>query len=349
MWTAAFPEYGSKLMVPYLAASGQFPHTPLGIQFENSSLAHPRSPGVNDVHLRPLWKLWGLFKNERRVSIFNEYNSENVFLGKSQDTGAYLMISEDAQRALLILSNFNDAVSTTRVEVDWARTGFNAAECRKRVFLRPDTDSPGEPLEQDARSKSFSAEVEAFGVAAWALSLDANELDERLRLFRMPYVQTDKECEQHLARIEKQRKFRKEPPVENAVFLKVELANLAAPYEESLWWDLFDNAFQLGVFDASGEFTVAGWISTKGFVADEPPKEEYILPGHHSPWIDLRETLPSGRNKVGVRSIHFGEPFYSFIKITLSTKPDDDSESYNIEFFNEIENDRSFLRFNIVL
>jgi hypothetical protein len=41
MWTAAFPEYGTAAMVPYLASTGQFPHVALGAQFETMTSRAP--------------------------------------------------------------------------------------------------------------------------------------------------------------------------------------------------------------------------------------------------------------------------------------------------------------------
>ncbi len=74
MWTAAFPEYGTSAMIPFLASTGQFPHSPLGTQLPTSSLVHPPEPGTNDVFLRALWRLWGLFHDERDITVGNEHN-----------------------------------------------------------------------------------------------------------------------------------------------------------------------------------------------------------------------------------------------------------------------------------
>ena len=56
LWSAAFPEYSSKEIVPFLAAAGQYPHAPLGMAGYTCSLAHPQVPGINDLNFRPLWK-----------------------------------------------------------------------------------------------------------------------------------------------------------------------------------------------------------------------------------------------------------------------------------------------------
>ncbi|MCK5845746.1 MAG: hypothetical protein KAG97_13620, partial [Victivallales bacterium] len=321
MWTAAFPEYGSPAMVPHLAATGQFPHTPLGTQFENSSLAHPRTPGVNDIHLRPLWKIWGIFKNERNVSIFNDYNSEGVFKVGEADVGRYLMVSRDSRKALLIISNFKNVVVSVEIGVDWDKSGFDAREAAEILFMLPDEKSPHAPLRLSGLPKHFATDLPPYGVGAFLLTLDSEALSDELETFQKPYPTESDAVRRHREKIAAQKTARKRPPVENAHFLKVEVANLALPYEESLWWDLFDNAFQLGTFDDSGAFEIHGWLTSKGFVKDEPEKREYILPGGESAWINLRSALPAGAFSVGIRSIHFGEPFYSFVKATLSTEP----------------------------
>ncbi|MCK5844410.1 MAG: hypothetical protein KAG97_06860 [Victivallales bacterium] len=349
MWTAAFPEYGSAKMVPYLGATGQYPHTPLGIQFSNSSLAHPRDPGVNDVYLRPLWKLWGLFKDERDIAIFNDYNCKGVFKKKESDTGGYLMVAEDGQTALLIISNFKEERSSARLDIDWTATGFAIEKPLECMLFQPKSDAPGKPTDCALPLDGFSVKLEGYGVAGWLLSTEKDALTRQLEAFANPYPARIAKNEEYLKNIEIQKQLRCSPPITGTQFLKIEIDNLPTPYEESLWWDLYDNAFQIGTFDTENEFKPVGWITTKGFCAEPPKKNEYILPGHQSPWIPLEDVLGSGNHKVGIRSIHMGAPFYSFIKANLATEPNDGADSYEIKFSNEIEGDRSFLKFNVNL
>jgi hypothetical protein len=114
-----------------------------------------------------------------------------------------------------------------------------------------------------------------------------------------------------------------------------------------MWWDLFENAMQLGYFNKD-KFVELGWISRNGLVKEMPDKADYIWPGHSSPWLALHDILPPGLHRLGIKSIHLGEPFYSFIGLTLSPIPDKHYEkSYKLIFFNEIDSDRSCLKFNV--
>ena len=137
--------------------------------------------------------------------------------------------------------------------------------------------------------------------------------------------------------------------VQKELYLQLTVPNLAVPYEESMWWDLFENAMQFGYFDSENNFVELGWISRNGLVEEMPDKADYIWPGYSSPWLTLHEILPQGLHKLGIKSIHLDEPFYSFISLILSPSPNEnDLNAYKLRFFNEID-DRSFLKFNIYL
>jgi hypothetical protein len=140
MWTAAFPEYGSPAMVPHLAATGQYPHVPLGTQWETSSLSHPDEPGTSDRHLRPLWRIWGLFAGERDVAVGTW---DNGFAGVSTDsdlTGWYAMRARDGA-LLVVVSNFSPERRTAGVEADTAALGI--PEGFKAYTMTPTTGGPG--------------------------------------------------------------------------------------------------------------------------------------------------------------------------------------------------------------
>jgi len=125
MWTGAFPAYSTEKMTPFLAAAGQYPHSPLGVQLKSSSLAHPQEPGLNDIAFRPLWKIWHCFRHERNILIYNDYNSTGVFADRDSSVGHYLMVSENGNKALLVVSNFKQEVVTKNVTVHFGMTAFN--------------------------------------------------------------------------------------------------------------------------------------------------------------------------------------------------------------------------------
>ena len=134
LWSAAFPEYASPEIVPYIASSGQYPHNNLGEQFLTSSLVHPRVPGINDRNFVPIWKLWSIVRRERNLRVVNDYNSKDVF-AKNSDDGHYVFISERGNMALAIFANFKDAVREIDASIDFERMGFDVSNFNKTLLL----------------------------------------------------------------------------------------------------------------------------------------------------------------------------------------------------------------------
>ena len=143
--------------------------------------------------------------------------------------------------------------------------------------------------------------------------------------------------------------MRKNPVPADKLYLQVNIRNLAVPYEESLWWDLYNNVLQIGVFKDNAEFVPVGWISKEGLVANEPSRNSYIWPGDYSPWIALHDLLPAGKHSIGIRSLNNGSPFYSFIRAQLSPKPSCVSDAHELVFLSELEKDREYITFDIEL
>lgn len=347
MWTAAFPEYGTSKMIPFFAASGQYPHTPLGIQIKSSSLAHYREPGINDVYLRPLWKLWGLFRQEKNLRIFNDYNCSKIITHQNAEIGAYLMISENNMSALLILSNFANEVQKTKTAISWELTSFDPSDCEKYLF-KPTLSTPG-LAEKYSADNDFSIELEALGVAALLFTSAAGgNLNNTLETYQKPYPELDAADKDYQTLVEKQKSFRKKSLISNNVFLKVEIPALEVAYSDSLYWDLFDNLMELGYLDNKNNFSRVGWLSTEGFVKEKPERGKYILPDAPSPWVPLHEIFSPGKYSMAIRSLHAGNDFYSFVTASLSQSPDDNNpEIYQIEFMNEIEKCRSMICWNM--
>ncbi len=346
MWTAAFPEYGSARMVPFMAAAGQAPHVPLGRQYVSSSLSHHREPGVNDVYIRPLWKLWGIFRKERNLAVFNDYNCYGTLMHANPHIGGYLMVAEDKQSALLIMTNFSEKAQTADIVVDWKQVGFDHAASACWKFM-PTVKTPGCPVKSG--NDHFSAEIEGWGVVGWLLTQKTDGIEKILKAYAKPYPEMDAADLAHLAKVKRQRKLREQPQPSLEWFLKVEVPEKhALAHEDSMYWDLYDNTFELGVFDDAGVFSPLGWIGKHGFVKTKPAKEDYIMPGFVSSQVALHEILSPGHYKLGIRSMHGDNSFYSFIVVHLSSDRDF-TQAYTIEFMNEIEPDRAFVRWESVL
>ena len=174
MWTAAFPEYSSQTMVPFLAATGQYPHNPLGAATPSSSLTHPAEPGINDRVFRPLWKLWGMIKNERDLAIRNDYNCSGVF-PVDPECGHWLAYRADGQTALYVLSNFAKSPRTFEVTPNWANSGFDPAG-KKCFLLTPQLDSPG--TEQLYDDKKLTISLDGESCAAFYFAAEPADFSE---------------------------------------------------------------------------------------------------------------------------------------------------------------------------
>ena len=361
MWTAAFPEYGSSAMVPYLAATGQFPHNALGAQFETSSLTHPDEPGVSDIYLRPLWRLWGLFHDERDISVGTWDNGCRSVTVDSDQTGFYLMGSSDGCSWLCILSNFADAARDISVSLAPDLLPGGTA-----FLLRPTLSSPGK-AETIAVDGEIRLNLEGRGVAAVLLVADAEAWRGRLADFAKPYPSPDAYTEAWEAEIARQKSLRENPPAWPEVWLRISVPNLATPYEESLWWDLFANQVELvRRGDKDDADTSLGWIvpGSASLAAERPPAERRIpptpgvndagivWPGHASEWIPLHSILKRGEHKLAVRTViaRLGISTYSFLQATLSPKPEENAEgAYTLKFYNALEPDREKIRWTTLI
>ena len=314
LWTAAFPEYMSPRIVPALAATGQSPHSAIGLASYSSSLAHPPTPGINDVNFRPLWKLWRLMKGEKNLQIFNDYNCAGVFPQK-EELSHYMMIS--GGKAVCIFANFTDQPLTVIPQINWKKTSFIPKG--KLVLCQPDTVTPGKA--EKFTGKSFT--LKPYGVAALCSGkIDYSEYEK-------PYPELTAEGKEYLAEIEKQRLLR-EPSEKADWFIRSESpkSETQNSYEESLIADLHNNRVMLGKFE-DGKFVEI----------TELKKE--------SPWVRMKPLLGGGVHKLAVRTFHLpdNEPFYSFIKVQLSK--DGKDVTRDIIYLNDLESDRSCINFMV--
>ncbi len=346
MWTGAFPAYSTAKMRPFLAAAGQYPHSPLGEQFKTSSLAHPREPGLNDTAFKPLWKLWKFFKNERDFTVLNDYNSSGVFGEKDPETGHYFMLSNDGKRALLVLSNFTENERQITCKLDLALPELSALKQMKHVYrLTPAETSPGKAektvLPEDGM---LSMTLGALDAGAFYFDTDDGLAAEKIRSFETPYPAYTPENQKYIAYLNEQKRLRYEPAPASEVWLRLTVPNTNLSYEYSLIYDLYYNAMALVEWLPDGTKKRLGWISQQGFTEQEPKEQDYIWPDVISPAVPLHRILGSGEHLIGIESVHYGMPFYSFLSAELTA---DSAEPYTIYFVNELEPDREYLRWKI--
>ena len=334
MWTAAFPEYGEPRMVPFLAATGQSPHIPLGTQFESSSLSHPAAPGINDVNFRPLWKLWNLMKGTKDLRILNDYNCSGMFT-RSEQVSHYLMSA--GGRAVCIFANFTDAPLKADPFIDFAAAGIGDGP---KYLCLPDTETPGKAVPFDGKPFTLGP----YGVGAVCIG----EFD--FAEYEKPYPALPEICRKHLAKVEEQRQNRAGRGSAPEWWVRLSVPDLPASYEVSMILDLYDNRCELCELTPDGVRKL-GYLGRSGFSRDMTPKEDFVVYGTQSVWIPLREIVGGGSRKLMLRSMHRGEkyyvnsPFYSFFVAEFAREPG--RPEYRIEFMNELESDRSELHFNL--
>ncbi|MDD4097485.1 MAG: hypothetical protein PHC30_01820 [Lentisphaeria bacterium] len=349
MWTAAFPEYSSPRMAPFLAAAGQYPHNPLGTQVPTSSLAHPQDPGLNDVPFQPLWHLWSCFRNERDLAVYNDFNGRGVFGGPDETIGHYLMVSGSGRRGLLVLGNFSSAPAACRPVVDLAAVHLRAGA---QAVLQPGAGGPGQPRIGAAAGVMPEVVLPGYGVAGVLWAEDERSLAGLLQEYVRPYPGPGAESASWLAAIEQQRRFREGPPAWKEVYLTVRLPGGAPlPYEDSLIVDLYNNQLELLAADAGGDWRVVAPVGKSGVVASaEAAAADQLFVGDVTAPMALHELLGPGRHRLGLRSLHLGEPFYSFVSLVLSPSADPSADGhYQLEFYNAVEPDRSMLTWTTVV
>ncbi len=336
LWSAAFPEYASPEIIPFLAATGQYPHASLGRQFLTSSLDHPSVPGINDRAFVPLWKIWSVMKREKDIAIVNDFNSSGVF-PKDPDAGHYLMMSRQRSIALLVLANFNQNDRSLDCRADWSRCGFIPQDCSIRVLSGGEVTLVGELPE--------GLSVPGFGVAAILLTRSEINATALLDDFNRPEPPLSPLGLAYLKKVEEQRQLRTVPASWPETYLKITLPELSpTPYEDSMNLDLFNNAFQLGKISHDGTFVPVCWIDRNG-ISSVRDDSRNLFAGLSSPPVRLNDILSPGVHKLALYSTHDGQPFYSFCYVDLSPEPQFGSQRRRIEFLNDLESDRAYIHF----
>lgn len=329
LWSAAFPEYATTAMIPFIASAGQFPHSPLGMQFASSSLLHPPEPGINDTVFRPLWRIWKLFSAERNVKVFNDYNCSGIW-GGEKGIGHYLMISADNERALLVLSDFG---GKGEVSVNWKVTGFDPSG-KGCYRLAPDELSPGKAV----KTEKISADFAAYPAEAFYFAPDNSALTD----FEKDYPGYGQSGKAFLDEIEIQKQWRHPEPTSKAEFRLYLDDRLCTALEDSMVVDLYDEDVTLGVIESDG-FHALGIITPDGMAAPDSKNAMRILPGTITAPVDLAALLGKGHHCVAVKSFYRHQPFYNFVMVKLIT----DSGEHTLEFRNQLESDRSQITFEL--
>ena len=317
LWTAAFPEYGTSAILPFMAAAGQYPHSTLGVQMPSSSLAHPPVPGINDLPYRPLWKLWRTIREEKDLEVCNDFNSRGMFRQEErEDAGHNLMIGK--RKALLVLSNFRKESRKIRIGTSYFDDKSDA------VLLLNGRAVPWNGGE---------IELPGFGVAGILSGGSAGDLEE----YERPYPELTEAGRRSLKEIERQKKLRENPPSWNHVGIRVRLPlrQNGAPYEESLIYDLYSGENFLYEITPDGEKKLLSGIGAIG-----PGRREFTL--------DLTKMLSPGKHSLALQCLYQGQPFYSLTEVCVFDM-DAPEKNYVVEFSNALDPDRSVLSWEVMV
>ncbi|OQA80649.1 MAG: hypothetical protein BWY31_03957 [Lentisphaerae bacterium ADurb.Bin242] len=323
MWTAAFPEYGSPRMTPFLAAAAQAPHLPIGKQIESSSLRHPPVPGISDGAFRGLLAVWRLLGDRTGYSCYTDFNSEGLFgAPKDPEEAHCAILSPDGRCGVCLVSN----CSGKKMETAFRPTGLLA---KYRLYPIPGFANPRELKSLDA-----------WQVAAGILAKDAGTARELLRKHPMREMPECAAASDYRAFLGRQAACRDLPA--GKWKLRVFMPSRITSHEQSLWDDLYNIDLTLRVRKKDGSLQTLGFVTKNGLRKKAPAENEKLRPGDRSPEIDLGKAAGPGKHRFELYSEHLGEPFYSFVTAELS----DGKNRFSVEFMNELEPDRAVLHWN---
>ena len=273
-------------------------------------------------------------KGTENLRIFNDYNCSGMF-ARSEQVSHYLMSA--GERTVCIFANFTDAPLEVDPYIDFASAGIEAGEL---YLCRPTIESPGKALPFDGQPFTLGP----YGVGAVCSGkLDFSEYEK-------PYPPLSEIGKKHLAKVEEQKLNRAGFGSAPEWWVRLSIPDLSIPYELSMTVDLYDNRYMLCEVTPEG-IRERGYLGRSGFRREMTPKDDMIVNGTESVWIQLREIVGPGEHKLLLRSLHRGEqfyvnsPFYSFVILEFAREAG--KPEYRIEFMNELESERSELHFNL--
>ena len=330
MWTAAFPEYSSQKMIPFLAAAAQAPHQPMGKQIESSSLRHPPVPGISDGAFRELLYIWSLLGGGEKSSLeyYTDFNCRNIFAKDDPfETAHTLILAPGKKYGIMTLAN----CSGKEMEVK-ASFKLNGNFSKYKFFAIPGGKEP-----------SKVKKLAPYEVIGCIVAFDKETAEKVLKKYPRKVMEKGIEAKKHIALIEKQRAFRNPEKPSKKNLLTVFIPTRVTSHERSLMEDLYNIIFTLQEVKKDGKVKTFGYISKKGLVKEIPSDEERLKPGDRSATLDLSRLLGKGEHAIRIYSAYGKEPFYSFATAELVC----DGEEKCVEFMNELEEDRAYLSWRI--
>lgn len=343
LWTAAFPVYRTRRMLPYLATTLQAPFVHLGTQIPDSALAHARIPSAVN-HVRALWRLWELLDGAPTIKAYLDQTTEGVFATDSPSTGVSAMVTPKGD-VLVVAANFSARRRNIRIEADLATLGVKG----KPTAFELTVDDDAARYRQVNCPQVLAAPCKEYGLKGWLFVQKPATWRKRLARFCRPFAHDAKGEAGHRQRIEAIRHRRFHPPRWSQCYLRVEVSDWPNNYEDSIWFDLFDNEIELNVVAARGKTRRLGYATTRGLRAHPPDRSAKLWPGKKTPWIALHAVCPRPDAHLVLATRRGKGEFYSLIRGRLSPVPRDCKEAYDIEYHNDIDLDWSRLEFRVNL
>lgn len=336
LWTAEFPDYRTGKMLPFMANIGQYPHVILGEQRKSAAYAHPMEPG-NVTFARPLWRLYGLMKNERRIRFDNDLCDETIICD-SYDTGLSRFTMQDGSR-LYIMSNFASYERSCSSNIT-----LNTEEGEKAFRLNVNYESC--TAEAIPFGGKVGAILPAHGICGFLVCRNNEKWASRLELFVTPYPEmfpAAKAYEEKLKWAYDQR-FTTEPW--KKIYMKVMTPYYPGNLEADFFIESYQTTNRLYATDERGNRVLLGYLSKLGLTETEPPVSECMWQGEETDWIPLHKHLKPGKYRMEVHTSQGGNDDACRYHILLSESMDADN-ARDVSFYLALNDKKSSLTFDV--
>lgn len=336
LWPASFPDYRTGKMLPFMANIGQFPHVIVGEQRKSAVFANPLEPG-NVTYARPLWKLYGLMKDERKLRFDNDLCDESLVCD-GYDTGISRFTMQDGSR-LYLLSNF-----AGNVKLCSSCEMLNAGEDEQVLKLNVSYEGcTAEELTSGSRAEAF---LPASGICGFLVCKRNEKWAARLAVFARPYPELFPAAKAYEEKLKWGYAQRFEAEPWKTIWMKVETPYYPGNLEPDFFQECYQTTNRLYATDENGCRKLLGYLSKLGLTQEEPPVSECMWQGESADWIPLHEYLEPGKYRMEVRTSTGGNDDACRYHILLSENRDPD-RARDITFYLALGDSKESLTFSV--
>ena len=343
LWTAAFPTYRTKKMLPFMATAMQSPFVHLGVQLPCCSLAHPELMSAIPF-ARPLWRLWELFDGLKKYNVYSTVNCAGIIKTDGAKTGCCMLVAPDGAK-LVIVANYAEKSRRVSASIDYIRK----SSAQNLTCYKLDCNYQLNGFTETAIPESFNAALPDSGITAWLLAPATESWQDKLKKFTRAYPTFPEEEQANRDRIETIRKQRFNPVPQEKAFLRLKLFSFPDTYEDSLVVDLYANDSELVNLTNPDKPVSMGYITMDG-IQKNPNPERRLQAGGTTPPVPLHKILvkanPGELIHLGIKSRHGEHEFYSFVEAVVT---DENGSSRHMIYDNELDMDWSLLTFDLIL